>query len=148
MLIECHNCGAPLDVADGVASVRCHYCGQTSETGRFKTVALQTPQGWVPPPQWTPPVGSFIPPEPHADRPISAARRAPCSGGSGSRPSWATLALGGFIASRVMSAVSDAGLGALTQSGQVQNAMGQALSAMNALSNSALNTAGDTLPIV
>jgi LSD1 subclass zinc finger protein len=55
MLLECQNCGAPLDVASGARSVKCNYCGTSSQVKASRTVAFETPKDWVPPPAWTPP---------------------------------------------------------------------------------------------
>lgn len=55
MLIECNNCGAPLDVKDKAPIVRCCYCGVQSRLERARTVAAQTPEDWHPPPEWRPP---------------------------------------------------------------------------------------------
>lgn len=55
MLIECQNCGAPLDVSPGRQLVECRYCGQKSRLQAARAIAQQTPRGWTPPPVWTPP---------------------------------------------------------------------------------------------
>jgi hypothetical protein len=55
MIVECKRCGAPLDVSEGKRHTKCAYCGATSETRALRTVAPQTPGGWQPPRQWTPP---------------------------------------------------------------------------------------------
>src|SRR5882724_9571846 len=58
MLLECESCGAPLDVAEGASVVRCHYCGRNAAVAQFRQVAPVTPQGFVPPAQWTPRQGT------------------------------------------------------------------------------------------
>jgi hypothetical protein len=56
MLVQCENCGAPLDVSDErVSHVACAYCGASNKVRSSKTLAAMTPQGWTPPPQWQPP---------------------------------------------------------------------------------------------
>ena len=55
MLLECSNCGAPLDVQGGARRTKCNYCGQTTQVGKLERVADETPQGWEPPKQWSPP---------------------------------------------------------------------------------------------
>lgn len=55
MIIECGNCGAPLDVKEKARSVKCSYCGTPNQVRSGRTVAFQTPPGWRPPTQWTPP---------------------------------------------------------------------------------------------
>lgn len=57
MIIECGNCGAPLDVKEGKNLTRCAYCNSTSRVGTTKTIAAVTPQGWKPPQEWRPPEG-------------------------------------------------------------------------------------------
>lgn len=55
MLIECDYCGAPLDVKPNRSTAKCAYCGKTSQIEQARQVAQQTPNGWRPPPTWTPP---------------------------------------------------------------------------------------------
>lgn len=55
MLVECKNCGAPLDVVPGVASAMCRYCGTQSMIAQSRTIAPHTPPGWQPPRVWMPP---------------------------------------------------------------------------------------------
>jgi LSD1 subclass zinc finger protein len=152
MLLECHNCGAPLDVADGASSARCNYCRQKTAVERSRTVALQTPAGWAPPAQWTPRADSALSQEPLAYRPDRAIRAVVrwivLSG-------FVTTAVGGFIAWKVLSVVSDAtgGTRGLLQSDQFQGAMNQALAAANAAANAAVTaaenaTAGDQVPVL
>ncbi len=54
MLVECKQCGAPLDVSPSASIVRCSYCGGHNRVRSMRTIAEQAPAGWVPPPQWTP----------------------------------------------------------------------------------------------
>lgn len=56
MLIECSYCGAPLDVRPNTRVTKCKYCDCTSQVQATRTVAPETPAGWRPPQQWTPPV--------------------------------------------------------------------------------------------
>lgn len=53
MIIECRNCGAPLDVRPGMAVVECRYCGKTSQIAGTRTLNAVTPPDWQPPAQWT-----------------------------------------------------------------------------------------------
>jgi LSD1 subclass zinc finger protein len=147
MLLECQNCGAPLDVAEGASSVRCNYCRQKTAVARSRTVAMQTPEGWAPPPQWTPHAESSLAKEPLAYRPVAAVRAV---------VRWlafsgvATVAIGGFIAWRVVGAVSSAtgGVSGLVQSDKVQGAIQQAMAAVNAANAAAQQlTAGETVPL-
>lgn len=55
MLIECNKCGAPLDVKGTERVVRCRYCGTSTKLRSTRTLAARTPDGWAPPPVWTPP---------------------------------------------------------------------------------------------
>lgn len=55
MLVECSNCGAPLDVKEGQAYTTCAYCRHKSLTRHLLTVAAHTPAGWQPPGEWRPP---------------------------------------------------------------------------------------------
>lgn len=54
MLVECKQCGAPLDVSPSASIVRCSYCGAHNRVRSMRTIAEQAPAGWVPPPEWTP----------------------------------------------------------------------------------------------
>lgn len=53
MLVECKNCGAPLDVEGNATFVDCQYCKQTNKVASTKTLMMATPAGWQAPPQWT-----------------------------------------------------------------------------------------------
>ena len=55
MIIECKECGAPLDVEQHATLARCHYCGRTQRVRSARTQYPVTPPNWNPPPQWTPP---------------------------------------------------------------------------------------------
>jgi DNA-directed RNA polymerase subunit RPC12/RpoP len=55
MLVECSHCGAPLDVRDSTRLVKCAYCDHANRVRSMHTIAAETPQGWKPLPQWTPP---------------------------------------------------------------------------------------------
>lgn len=55
MLVECRQCGAPLDVQANTSLVKCSYCGASSRVRSMRTIALEAPAGWTPPQTWTPP---------------------------------------------------------------------------------------------
>jgi LSD1 subclass zinc finger protein len=55
MLLECRNCGAPLDVKSGARFVKCNYCDFTSQLDQLRTIQQQTPPAWKAPAVWTPP---------------------------------------------------------------------------------------------
>ena len=55
MLVECQQCGAPLDVGNDARLVRCSYCHTTNRVRSMRTLAVQAPPQWQPPPTWTPP---------------------------------------------------------------------------------------------
>lgn len=55
MLIECKNCGAPLDVTGRESFVKCRYCDHSSKVASLRTVAQATPEGWRAPSEWRPP---------------------------------------------------------------------------------------------
>jgi LSD1 subclass zinc finger protein len=61
MLVECKNCGAPLDVGSGARQVKCGYCRMASPVRSMRTLAAQAPADWRPPPVWTPPAQSAQP---------------------------------------------------------------------------------------
>lgn len=54
MLVECQNCGAPLQTDGSKAFVDCRYCGRSNKVASSKTLMAQVPAGWQPPAQWTP----------------------------------------------------------------------------------------------
>jgi DNA-directed RNA polymerase subunit RPC12/RpoP len=76
MLLTCDNCGAPLDVGGGVERTRCHYCGQTIEVKKVEKVADETPAGWEPPKQWSPPAHSPLAGQSLVYKPIRVISRA------------------------------------------------------------------------
>ena len=143
MLLECQNCGAPYDVADGATSARCHYCGQSAQVKKFRTMALQTPEGFTPPPTWTPPPGLPAPVRELAYSPYRAAR---------ATVKWLgfstilTLGIGAFVAFRIQSAVQQvtggASLSSLSDPAQIQNVMNKAFAAVNAAEATAQQAAG------
>lgn len=55
MLIECHHCGAPLDVEDDRQKVTCAYCEAPNRVQQTRMLARIPPPGWTPPNVWTPP---------------------------------------------------------------------------------------------
>ena len=55
MLVECNNCGAPLDVKPTEQRSKCRYCGATTLVQNTRTIAPTTPPQWQPPRQWVPP---------------------------------------------------------------------------------------------
>lgn len=99
MLLECESCGAPLDVAENTAVVQCHYCGRSATVEQFRKVAPQTPAGFVPPAQWTPPESASVPSRPLRYRP----RRG--RGGSVVFTSLAMACIIGFVVWRATSAI-------------------------------------------
>jgi hypothetical protein len=158
MLLECQNCGAPLDVASEASTVRCHYCGQSAKVGGYRTVALETPAGFAPPTEWKPPAESSLRDQVLIYRPVANAARSVVRGLAFSGV--AIIALGGFIAWRVTSAVGQATGGSLATLGQangIENAVNGALAmagkAAGAATEAALAAAqkgsgGDTLPLL
>jgi LSD1 subclass zinc finger protein len=146
MLLECESCGAPLDVAGGASVVRCHYCGRSASIGEFRTVSPQTPPGFVPPEQWTPSPRSGVPSAPLAYRPRHARRGL----GVGLFMSLSLLALGGFVAWRITSAVE----AATPAPNQMKDLVGQALSVVGTAVDLAAKVratgslTGDVVPVV
>ena len=63
MLVECKNCGAPLDVNGVERFVRCSYCDKVNRVRTMRTMEVQTPPQWRPPQTWQPPpqFGPFRP---------------------------------------------------------------------------------------
>ncbi len=63
MLVECKNCGAPLDVNGVERFIRCSYCDKVNRVRTMRTMAFQTPPQWQPPQTWQPPpqFGPFRP---------------------------------------------------------------------------------------
>lgn len=54
MIVQCSNCGAPLDVLGSETHVQCKYCGLSNQVRKMKTLHAITPVGWTAPPTWTP----------------------------------------------------------------------------------------------
>ena len=55
MLVECSNCGAPLDVRSRAVFTKCSYCGVSSRVRSLQTLAMESPSHWQPPREWSPP---------------------------------------------------------------------------------------------
>jgi hypothetical protein len=55
VLRECHNCGAPLNVAGSWFRMKCSYCGTVTDIRQLRPVEGQVPPDWRPPPVWIPP---------------------------------------------------------------------------------------------
>lgn len=59
MLLDCKQCGAPLDVAEGTWIATCAYCRHTQSVRKSIHKRAEdwrrTPSNWQAPPQWTPP---------------------------------------------------------------------------------------------
>lgn len=55
MLIECKNCGAPLDIKEGKRTVKCAYCRSTNAVQQTRMLAQVTPPRWSAPKVWMPP---------------------------------------------------------------------------------------------
>lgn len=64
MIVECSNCGAPLDVANRATTAKCAYCGRQNQVRSLRTLSMERPAGWKPPPVWTPPVTAGLPTTP------------------------------------------------------------------------------------
>jgi hypothetical protein len=54
MLLECNNCGAPLDIVGQPQIVKCTFCGASAAIGQLRTLNPQTPKNWQPPSHWAP----------------------------------------------------------------------------------------------
>lgn len=96
MIVECGYCGAPLDVREGSRFTRCGYCKKTSERDRLKTIDVQTPKNWRPPPVWRPP--AHVP----ADSNVPLQYRGSAAGAA--IVAFVLLAVGGVVAIGVASA--------------------------------------------
>lgn len=152
MLLECHNCGAPLDVASNAAVVKCNYCGQSAKTERYKTVAFETPKDFAPPREWTPKAESALPQEVLIFRPAVKAARAVVRALLFSGVM--TVGLGTFIAWRVSSSVEQAtgaslgSLGQTAMNGAMAIAGKAASEATQAALQAAANrSAGNSVPL-
>ncbi len=55
MISQCTHCGAPLDVRQPSAIVKCRYCGVQNQPRQMPVLSPQTPAGWKAPRTWTPP---------------------------------------------------------------------------------------------
>jgi hypothetical protein len=55
VIVQCENCGAPLDIKGSEMSVTCSYCGRANQVRKMKTLHAINPAGWAPPPMWSPP---------------------------------------------------------------------------------------------
>ena len=146
MLLECESCGAPLDVAEDTPVVRCHYCGRSATVERFRKVAPQTPAGFVPPAQWTPPESAEVPSRPLRYRP----RRS--RGGPVFTSFFVVAGIIGFVVWRVTSAVQTV---TVADTDQIKNMFAQALSVASAAVDVAkaqqgigAPPTGDSLPVV
>jgi hypothetical protein len=75
MLLDCTNCGAPLDVKQDAWVVTCCYCKRTQTVRQKTKQAMPTPANWHAPQQWSPPprMGAMVQPM-HFD-PTAAARK-------------------------------------------------------------------------
>lgn len=141
MLIECDNCGGPLDVKEGATTSKCRYCGKTSRVKSLRTVALETPKDWQPPKTWTPPDHM---PAPHAP----LAYHAPAAAGkvvalSGGFTALVTMAIGGWVAYRAM-----APLDALKNSGALDQQIKDTLAQVTKQVGGVAVVAGNVAPPV
>lgn len=143
MLLECHNCGAPLDVAGNATRVRCAYCKKTSSIDQFKRVADETPPDFKQPSTWTPKEGSALPSVPLEFKPLKMI--AGVIARVYALVVLAVLVFGAFVVWRISSAVSNAAkdpIGAIDPSGQVENAVTKAMNALASASEAAVQAAG------
>jgi len=140
MLLECDNCGAPLDVSDNAKRARCNYCGKATPAEKFHKVAEHTPEGWAPPEKWTPPAQSQLAGQSLAFKPIRVIGRMVWLA-----ISFGTLAIAGGVAWRVLAAVNHAtnALATGAQSAELQGAINNALGAMTQQINAAAQAAGE-----
>jgi len=60
VLVECSQCGAPLETKESSRTAKCNYCGAQNQVRTMKTIAQVTPSGWAPPKVWTPPPGTEL----------------------------------------------------------------------------------------
>lgn len=68
MLLECQNCGAPLDAKPDARIVKCRYCGSSNTVDAMRKIAHEAPEDWRPPKVWVPPQHFPAPSEPHRFR--------------------------------------------------------------------------------
>ncbi|MCZ7680789.1 MAG: hypothetical protein M5U28_19255 [Sandaracinaceae bacterium] len=78
MIVECRECGAPLDVQVGSAFAKCAYCGHTNKVKSAKTLMAESPAGWKPPSVWQPPPQARAQSAPLPYRPPPSARASGC----------------------------------------------------------------------
>jgi hypothetical protein len=55
MLLQCNNCGAPLDARAAKTSIKCNYCGSVHTTESLPVQQHEVPVGWKPPQVWVAP---------------------------------------------------------------------------------------------
>lgn len=106
MLVECGNCGAPLDVEGDPTFVKCRYCDRSNKVKSLRTLSMQTPATWQPPPRWTPPAHVPAP----SSRALSygataAGAAAGATGISGCAIAGAVLGILGAVAAVVLAVV-------------------------------------------
>ncbi|HJL14295.1 MAG TPA: hypothetical protein RMH99_01495 [Sandaracinaceae bacterium LLY-WYZ-13_1] len=94
MIVECRNCGAPLEVERGHAFAQCSYCGRTNKVKSARTLMAERPASWQPPPTWTPPAHVPAPSDQPLPRSPTPASAKPSRGSSGC---WPALFIGGFV---------------------------------------------------
>ena len=79
MLLDCKQCGAPLDVPENAFLATCCYCRHTQAVRKsiYKrpTDWRQTPPNWLPPERWTPPPQAPAPSVPLSYQPARARRK-------------------------------------------------------------------------
>jgi len=64
MILQCSNCGAPLQTERVSGKVRCRYCRAVSAVGSLQTQHRVTPPWYRPPPVWIPPPQYNLPSTP------------------------------------------------------------------------------------
>lgn len=152
MLIECQNCGAPLDVAGSATRVRCAYCKKTSDVGQYKLVSSETPADFKQPQTWTPSTGSALPSVPLDFRPAKMVGRFLAK--LYALTILGVLVFGAFIFWRISSAISDVAkdpISALDPGSKVGSAVTNAMNAIASASQAAAQAAGaagGNMPIV
>lgn len=143
MLLECHNCGAPLDVAGNATRVRCAYCKKTSSIDQFKRVADETPPDFKQPSTWTPKEGSALPSVPLDFRPLKMI--AGIVARVYALAVLGVLLFGAVVVWRISSAFSSAAkdpVGTIDPSGQIEDAVTKAMNALASASETAVQAAG------
>lgn len=55
MLLQCNNCGGPLDARAAKTSIKCNYCGVVHVTELLPVQQQQVPLDWKPPQVWVAP---------------------------------------------------------------------------------------------